>query len=395
MKKFSIIISLLSTILVSCGHEEEPTFRVKGSFKNMDELITQFPGIFKGDSIPLYLYEVPFGENSQPVQLDSAFISSKDSSFELQGFSTTEGLYDIQVGNGPVIPMVNDVPELEVSVDFSDPEMFYNVSGSTASERIREFIKNYSFESNAANQAFTTLDSLKLQGAPDQLQLEATNQKNASVEKLNRYVINFLSSTDNSTVAAFVLGTAAGTLPTRDFETILNKMVQKFPDDKNLSELNKQSVARKQMEESASVSNNLWVGKQAPELILPDTEGKPVKLSSFRGKFVLVDFWASWCRPCRIENPNVVKAYNNFRNKNFDIVGVSLDKDKESWLRGIEEDKLTWTHISDLAFWDSKAVDIFKFNGIPYNILVDTTGKVIAENLRGPALEKMLEQVVK
>src|SRR5664279_4639151 len=114
-----------------------------------------------------------------------------------------------------------------------------------------------------------------------------------------------------------------------------------------------------------------------------DTTGKPISLSSFKGKYVLVDFWASWCGPCRAENPNVLKAYIEFKDKNFTILGVSLDKDKDAWEKAIGDDKLAWTQVSDLKFWNSKAVEIFQFQGIPFNVLIDPQGKIIAQELRG------------
>ena len=125
-----------------------------------------------------------------------------------------------------------------------------------------------------------------------------------------------------------------------------------------------------------------------------DVNGKTVKLSSFRGKYVLVDFWASWCGPCRNENPAVVGVYNRYKDKNFTILGVSLDKDKADWLKAIKDDHLTWTHISDLQFWNSKAVELYRFEGIPYNVLLDPQGKVVAEGLRGEQLDQKLQQIL-
>lgn len=132
------------------------------------------------------------------------------------------------------------------------------------------------------------------------------------------------------------------------------------------------------------------VGTDAITFTQTDTAGVPVSLTSFRGKYVLVDFWASWCKPCRMENPNVVAAYNKFNSKNFTILGVSLDRSKEPWIQAIKDDNLGWTHVSDLKYWNNEAALKYKIQSIPKNYLIDPKGKIIAKDLRGPDLEMKL-----
>lgn len=136
------------------------------------------------------------------------------------------------------------------------------------------------------------------------------------------------------------------------------------------------------------------VGQPAPEIALNNPEGKEVKLSSLRGKFVLIDFWASWCGPCRKENPNLVRIYNRFKNKDFEIFGVSLDRDREQWLKAIREDGLSWTHVSDLKFWQSSVVPLYRVQSIPMTVLIDKNGVIIDKNLRGQALEDRLTELL-
>ncbi len=137
------------------------------------------------------------------------------------------------------------------------------------------------------------------------------------------------------------------------------------------------------------------IGSIVSEFSQTDTEGKAVSISSYRGKYVLIDFWASWCRPCRMENPNVVAAYNKYKSKNFTVLGVSLDQTKDAWLNAIKADQLTWSHVSDLKGWGNAVAAKFQVKGIPQNFLVDPEGRIIAKNLRGPVLDNKLNAVLK
>jgi peroxiredoxin len=135
------------------------------------------------------------------------------------------------------------------------------------------------------------------------------------------------------------------------------------------------------------------VGAYAPEFSMTDTAGKAIPLSSLKGKYVLLDFWAAWCKPCRDENPNVVKSYNTFKNKGFTVLGVSLDKERRDWLKAIKTDNLTWQHVSDLKFWQNEAAIIYGVTGIPRNFLLDPKGKIIGRDLRGPDLTDKLNEI--
>lgn len=139
------------------------------------------------------------------------------------------------------------------------------------------------------------------------------------------------------------------------------------------------------------------VGAMAPEFTQNDSLGKPVSLSSFKGKYVLIDFWASWCGPCRQENPNVVKAYDQYKAKNFTVLGVSLDRPdgKQAWLQAIKDDGLTWNQVSDLKFWNNEVATLYGVSSIPGNFLIDPDGKIIAKDLRGEELEQTLEKLLK
>jgi peroxiredoxin len=168
-------------------------------------------------------------------------------------------------------------------------------------------------------------------------------------------------------------------------KALFNLLPQKF----------RNSEDGKQVLEKINIAFKTAIGQPAPQFTQNNTNEQPVALTSLKGKYVLIDFWASWCGPCRAENPSVVKAYNKFRDKNFEILAVSLDNKKEPWLEAIKKDGLTWLHVSDLKGWKNEVAVLYNVQAVPQNWLIDPNGIIIAKNMRGEELSKKLGELVK
>ena len=296
--------------------------------------------------------------------------------FTLKGSLPEPGLYWLTIGNEQPVYLYVENSTIQVSGSKSD-------------------IKNIKIEGSSSHKDFDAFQATfnpligNLNGVAAQMQKteegkskeELMKQYQALIAKINSEVDVYLNARKSSYVSPFVLFVTAQLID--DYQVLENRF-------NLLSEEVRNSNIGRSFRDFIAYNKIGTVGTMALEFTQNDTAGKAVAFSSFKGKYVLVDFWASWCRPCRIENPNVVNAFNKFKSKNFTVLGISLDQDKDAWVKAIAKDKLAWTHLSDLASWNNSVAQMYRIQSIPQNILVDPTGKIIAKDLRGPDLEKKL-----
>jgi len=275
---------------------------------------------------------------------------------------------------------------IEINVDGNDPNGFAEIKGSPEIDIIRKtqsMMRDVESSPGMAkiSQEFAEAAQTKNEARMAELQAAYMKEVNKSHEKVAELlkneppslgVINLLQSKAIDADQHF-----------DTYMTVANKLRKEWPNYDH----------SKSFIELVDKMKTIAIGQPAPEIALPDTTGQLVKLSSMKGKYVLVDFWAKWCGPCRQENPNVVRVYHKFKDKGFTVFGVSLDRRKEDWMRAIAEDKLTWTHVSDLKYWQSEAAKTYNITGIPFSLLLDPNGIIIAKNLRGAALDKKLAEV--
>lgn len=264
--------------------------------------------------------------------------------------------------------------------DFSD----LNVSGSESNKDYEEFIYDIKPLNDYVGYYRTQVQNAATQGARDSMMIALNTAYGIYEESIDR----FIARKKNSPVAALLLAYSYDTDPNKDV-MLLDKRFKQLDGDALQSQF---AANIKQVIETDKIGA---VGTAAVDFTQPDTSGKDVSLSQFKGKYVLVDFWASWCKPCRMENPNVVAAYNQYKNKNFTILSVSLDQEKNNWLKAIQADHLTWTHVSDLKFWGNDVARLYHVQSIPHNILVNPDGIIIAKDLRGEELGQKLAEVLK
>jgi len=377
MKKILCPLAV-SALLFSCGGSDSPkntAFELKGTLTN----------VVGGEMI--YLEEL---SPSSKLLLDSAKVDEKGN-FAFTHTVPTAGFYRIKVNEANFAMLVLDsTQKISVKGDFKDIGNTYSVEGSPDTKVFLEFNdlgKVIQMRSDSLQRAFqAAMGVIKM----DSMKVDSLNRifepiYMGMMEAHQKQVANIVSK--NTATLASLAGIQQ--LDPDKYLDLYKKayadLSAKFPTSKYLGKL-KQDV------ESYS---KMVGGTEAPDFTLSTPKGGQLALSSFKGKVVLVDFWASWCGPCRKENPNVVRLYKKFHPKGFEILSVSLDDDKDKWLKAIEKDGLTWNHVSDLRGWDCAAAKLYGVESIPFTVLLDKEGKIIAKSLRGVDLEKKLEELFK
>ena len=341
---------------------------------------------------------------SQIKRVDSTLIGS-DGKFSFKQEVTTPTFFILNLDNNNSLIMLlepGDNMRMEAFFDsLSYPSL---LTGSKSTELIVEYnnqLKNTIKKLGSLNGIYRdNIDNPDLHIVMESL--DSLSQ--VYMNEINSYTKNYIDQNLTSLVSFVALYQQVAPNvyvlnPTQDLRYFLkvdSALTKNYPNNELVKSLHEQITEMAMIIESRTMDNEALSNMEVPDIVLPTPQGDMVSLSSTRGSVVLLDFWASWCAPCRMESPNLVKAYDAYHEKGFQIYQVSLDMTKEAWMQGIKDDKLEkWIHVSDLKYWNSSVVEQYRIESIPANYLLDINGRVIAANLRGEALERKLAEILK
>lgn len=374
MRILSILLTTLLA-LTACNQAPKDRFTIEGTISGAN-----------GEVVKIIEFTL-----EDAVTIDSAVLG-EDGKFSFVSSNAEPTVYMLSLANAGLIPVLvenGDVLNLTTSAEAYIGEA--KVEGSEGTNQLIAYFKQF----NTFQEQVAALNESLMPFAEspdfDQKRAEAQEKYKTYEEAQKNYVKSFIDGNNNSVVPVFASLYAANFIsPESDFDWffgLLDRFKSENPDSKYTAWF-------KQFVEPYANLAALQPGKPAPDFKLPTPDGDSVALSDYRGKYVLVDFWASWCAPCRQENPNIVRMYNRFKGQNFEILGVSLDKERSAWVKAIADDQLTWKQVSDLKFWDSMVTGLYAIQSIPATLLVDPEGNIVARNLRGPELEEKIASLL-
>lgn len=368
MKKLAVILLVAMSALSAC--KDKSRFTISGKLTNAEV------------KNKVYLYGMA---SNNMVLLDSTNLSTSGE-FKFTNTKPEADFFRVNYATNEYIVIAKNGDEVEITADVNDKNQHYTIAGAEDAAKLAEFNELKIKHQNKILEVSKQFEE-KVASQPDnrdQLLQELTPVYNSALNDLNQAIIKFAMDNNKSLVSFYAISLVN---PQGNEKAMVAY-------SENVDASLKQHSAVKNFVEKVARLKAVQVGQIAPDFSIPSIDGKTVKLTDYRGKYVLLDFWASWCGPCRAENPNVVKAYQAYRNRNFTVLGISLDKDKAAWAQAIKQDNLMWDQTGELSDFEGSTVKLYQVEAIPSSFLLDPQGKIIARDLRGEELEAFLNKTL-
>ena len=379
-----LFLAFTTIVLASCSPSKSGNtsgFEIKGNLSNS-----------KGETI--YLEKLS-RQGSMPM--DSAVIDEKGD-FMMNHYSPSIGFYRLRISESNFAMMVLDsAQKITVTADARNLGSTFKSEGSPDTKLFLEYsalAQTHKMRTDSLENVFrTAMITLKLDSIrADSLSKELQKPYDVMINQYSKIVAKKIKENAQSFASIMPIQQLRPEEYLDIYQALDKGLSEKYPNNEDIKSYHGMVQQAAMM---VARTQAIKVGNEAPELILPMPNDKDLALSSLRGKVVLIDFWASWCAPCRKELPNVKRAYEKYKNKGFEILGVSLDKERVAWLEAISKEGLKWPQVSDLKFWQSEACQVYAVQSIPYTVLIDKEGKIIATDLRGADLDKKLAEILK